>query len=87
MTHINPVTAWCPINETGVLLVQHIQFRPADITIPPGTGWRIVRIVVDTHEAWSERDEAWQAIDALPDAVACATLAAQRDEWVEEEVS
>lgn len=35
---------------------------------------------------WESLQAAQQAIDALPDAVACAMLGGQADEWVPEEV-
>lgn len=84
---IAPVSAWCPVDAAGVLQVQHLQYYRHEIMVPAGANWRIIRVVIDTHDAWSERDDARQAIDALPDAVACAMLGGQRDEWTEEDVS
>ena len=53
-------------------------------SIPSGERWVAVRVVIDPAHTWETRDQAQHAIDALPDAVACAMLEGQRDEWAED---
>jgi hypothetical protein len=75
----------CPVDQAGVLQVQHIQFYRNHIMVPAGKDWRMVRVVVDSRDAWEAREEARKAIDDLPDTVACALLGGQRDEWAMED--
>lgn len=81
---MSPVSAWCPINESGVLQIQHIQLHRRDVMTPAGRDWRIVRVVIDPQDAWEAREEARQAIDDLSDTVACAMLGGQVDAWAED---
>lgn len=75
---IAPAGAFCAVNERGQLMPDHCYFHRHDVerSMPPNEKWKVVRVVIDVMESWEERDAAAKAVDALPDAVACALLGA-----------
>ena len=86
--HIAPIPAWCAVDTNGRLLPNYCFADKTHVerSIPSGERWTAIRVVIDPANAWETRDQAQQAIDALPDAVACAMLGGQWDEWAENSV-
>lgn len=81
---IQPVGAWCPVDEAGELMIQHLKFYKHEIEVPAGATWRMVRVIIEPSIQWEERAEAADAIADLPDCVAAAMLGGQADPWVED---
>lgn len=83
---ITPTGAFCAVDPCGLLRGDYCRFHHHEVAalIPKEVGWRVVPVVIDPQTSWAERDEAARAVSELPDAVACAMLGGQRDEWADD---